>query len=121
MESGEHTWRRLIFWRYRLAQETDDTQGSRKSVFYGWYIVGTLFFATFVGVGSRQGFGVFVEAWEEDFGASVGAISVAAGIGWAVNGIVQPFFGRLTDKLGGRRVLIWGVLAITLWNFAEAA
>ncbi len=62
-----------------MAQETDDTQGSRKSVFYGWYIVGTLFFATFVGVGSRQGFGVFVEAWEKDFGASVGAISVAAG------------------------------------------
>ncbi len=121
MQSGEHKLRRLIFWRYRLAQETDDRQDSGKSVFYGWYIVGTLFFATFVGVGSRQGFGVFVEAWEEDFGASVGAISVAAGIGWAVNGIVQPFFGRLTDKLGGRRVLIWGVLAMGLGTMLVAA
>jgi MFS family permease len=104
-----------------LAQQTDERQDSRKSVFYGWYIVGTLFFATFVGVGSRQGFGVFVEAWEEDFGASVGLISVAAGVGWAVNGIVQPFFGRLTDALGGRRVMIGGVLAMGLGTMLLAA
>jgi MFS family permease len=104
-----------------LTDQSDDQQERSKSVFYGWYIVGALFFATFVGVGTRQGFGVFVEAWEVDFGASVGAISVAAGVGWAVNGVVQPFFGRLTDALGGRRVLIWGVLAMGLGTMLVAA
>ena len=89
--------------------------------FYGWYIVGALFFATFIGVGSRQGFGVFIPAWEEDFDVSVTLISTAAGVGWVVNGLVQPFFGRLTDAVGGRRVLIFGVLGMGLATLAVAA
>ena len=104
-----------------MADRTSAPQERREGVFYGWYIVGALFFATFVGVGSRQGFGVFVEAWEEDFGVSVGAISVAAGVGWVVNGLVQPFFGRLTDAFGGRRVLAFGLLAMGLGTLSIAA
>ncbi|MCH7907520.1 MAG: MFS transporter [Chloroflexi bacterium] len=104
-----------------MADRTSAPQERREGVFYGWYIVGALFFATFVGVGSRQGFGVFVEAWEEDFGVSVGAISVAAGVGWVVNGLVQPFFGRLTDAFGGRRVLVFGLLAMGLGTLSIAA
>lgn len=80
--------------------------------FYGWYVVAALFFATFMVIGVRQGFGVFVESWEEDFGASTTAISAAAAIGWVINGISQPFFGALTDRIGARRVLIYGMLGI---------
>ena len=87
-------------------------------IFYGWYIVAAMFFATFVGVGTRQGFGVFVKAWEDDFGTSVGLISVAAGIGWVVNGILQPVFGRLTDTYGGRRVMIISIAALGLSTIA---
>ncbi len=87
-------------------------------IFYGWYIVAAMFFATFIGVGTRQGFGVFVKAWEDDFGTSVGLISVAAGIGWAVNGLLQPVFGRLTDIYGGRRVMI---ISITALGFSTIA
>ncbi len=87
-------------------------------VFYGWYIVAAMFFVTFMGVGTRQGFGVFVKAWEDDFGTSVGLISVAAGVGWAVNGMLQPVFGLLTDKYGGRRVLIISLTALGLSTIA---
>lgn len=89
-------------------------------VFYGWYVVGALFFATFIGVGSRQGFGVFVESWENDFGVSVGTISIAAAIGWVVNGLSQPLFGRLTDVFGGRRVLVFSMIAMGLGTIAIA-
>ncbi len=80
--------------------------------FYGWYIVAALFFATFVVIGVRQGFGVFVEAWEEDFGVTTTAVAAAAAIGWVINGVAQPFTGALTDRLGARRVLIYGMLAM---------
>ena len=104
-----------------MADQTGDAQERRQGVFYGWYIVGALFFATFVGVGARLGFGVFVEVWEEDFGVSVGTVSLAAGLGWTVNGLVQPFFGRLTDAIGGRRVLTFSLLAMGLGTLAVAA
>jgi len=78
----------------------------RGELFYGWYVVGALFFATFMVVGTRQGFGVFVATWEEEWGVSVGRISVAASVGWLLNGLVQPFFGRIVDRVGGRPVVL---------------
>lgn len=43
-------------------------------------------------------------------------VSLAAG-GWlitvrAVTGVGAPFFGALTDRLGGRRVMLWGLLLL---------
>ena len=49
------------------------------------------------------------------------SLSVAAGVGWVVNGLVQPFFGRLTDAFGGRRVLVFGLLAMGLGTLSIAA
>ncbi len=81
-------------------------EAEQSGLFYGWYVVGALFFATFLVVGTRQGFGVFVETWEEEWGVSVGRISVAASVGWLLNGLVQPFLGRLVDRVGGRPVVL---------------
>lgn len=106
--------------RYRLAEQTGAHDSRREGAFYGWYIVAALSFATFTTVGVRQGFGVFVLAWEEDFGVSVGTISVAAGVGWAINGLVQPVFGHLTDAFGGRRVITLSVLAMGIGTVSIA-
>jgi MFS family permease len=89
--------------------------------FYGWYIVAALFFATFIAIGVRQGFQIFVETWEEDFGAKTSVVTAAAAIGWVMNGVSQPYFGRLTDRLGGRRILILGMAAIGLATLGVAA
>ncbi len=83
-----------------------------RTAYYGWYVVAALFFATFVVIGVRQGFGVFVETWEEDWAASTTAVTAASAIGWVLNGVSQPFFGALTDRFGARRVLIYGMLAL---------
>ena len=82
------------------------TSSSTDERFYGWYIVGALFFATLMVVGTRQAFGVFVETWEEEWDVSVSAISVAASVGWLLNGLSQPFFGRMVDRIGGRPVVL---------------
>lgn len=88
--------------------------------FYGWYVVGALFFATFLVVGTRQGFGVFVETWEEEWSVSVGAISIAASVGWLLNGLVQPFFGRVIDRIGGRPVVLASMAVMGLAFIAMA-
>ena len=38
-----------------------------KKLFYGWFVVGALFMANFLGQGGvRNGFGIFVETWENE-------------------------------------------------------
>ena len=96
-----------------------NTNDNNKSVFYGWYVVAALSFSTFFVLGVRMGFGVFVSAWQEEFAVGVSTVSIAASVGWLTNGFGQPFFGRLTDRIGGRRViaaslLIMGIGAIAM-------
>ena len=83
-----------------------------KGLFYGWYVIAALFFMTLLAIGSRQGFGVFVETWEKDWGVSTATVSIAASVGWLVNGLSQPLFGRLTDLYGGRKVVIPSLLVM---------
>ncbi|MEK9659031.1 MAG: MFS transporter [Chloroflexota bacterium] len=74
-------------------------------LFYGWYVIGALFFMSLMGVGGRQGFGLFFPIWQERFDVSISALSAIAAAGWVVNGLSQPAAGALTDRFGGRRVM----------------
>jgi sugar phosphate permease len=96
-------------------------ESKRGGIFYGWYVVAALFFASFLAIGSRQGFGVFVKTWEEEWGVTTAAISVAAAIGWLANGFSQPLVGYLTDKYGGRPVLVISLTVMALATVAVAA
>ena len=89
--------------------------------FYGWYVVGALFFSMFLGVGARNGFGIFVETWEREFHASVATISIAAAVGWLVNGVSQVVFGRMVDRFGGRIVVTIGLIVMGLGTASIAA
>ena len=73
--------------------------------FYGWYVAGALSFAMFLSIGLRQGFGIFVQTWQQEFGVGVATISVAASIGWFINGSSQVLMGWLIDRMGGRIVV----------------
>lgn len=86
--------------------------------FYGWYVVGALSFALFLGFGVMQGFGVFVETWEEDFGVSVGTISIAAALGALFSGLSAPLMGRLVDRTSGRLVVVGSLVVIALGAIA---
>jgi MFS family permease len=91
----------------------------RPALFYGWIIVATTFLIALVTVGGRNAFGVFVVPMSEEFGWSRSTISLAAALGYLVNGLSQPFVGQLFDRLGGRKVIlmslaIFGVMTILL-------
>jgi MFS family permease len=92
---------------------------ARPAIFYGWVIVAATFLIALVTVGGRSAFGVFVVPMSEEFGWSRSTISLAAALGFLVNGLSQPFMGRLFDTLGGRKVIlaslaVFGVTTVLL-------
>ena len=89
-------------------------------VFFGWYIVAATVFIAFIGVGARQGFGVFVVPMSDDFNWSRSSISFAASLGFLLNGIVQPFIGGIFDKFGGRLVITGGLIVVGISTFSLA-
>jgi MFS family permease len=83
-------------------------------IFYGWFIVAAGFFALFVSMGARNGFGVFVVPMTGDLGWTRTEISAAISVGILVNGLSQPFLGRLYDQYGGRIVISLSLLVLGL-------
>ena len=87
-------------------------RSSRSPLFYGWLIVGLCLFINFVALGGRSSFTVFVIPMSDDFGWSRSEISLAASIGLLVNGLTQPFVGRLYDRYGARKIVIPSLLVL---------
>ena len=79
---------------------------SQPAVYYGWFIVATTFFISMVSVGTRNGFGAFVVPMETEFGWDRSTISWAVSIGFLVNGLSQPFLGRLFDTYGVKVIAV---------------
>ena len=74
-------------------------------LFYGWLIVAVGFFTLFLATGARNAFGVFVVPMSEELEWTRSQVSAAGAIGILINGLTQPFIGRLYDKYGGRSVI----------------
>jgi sugar phosphate permease len=90
-------------------------KGSR--IFYGWYIVGAMFFMGLIGVAPRQALGLFFDTWSEEFGVTVSQLSAVAAAGWLINGVSQPIVGALTDRFGGRIVMFVSMIAVGIGTF----
>ena len=80
--------------------------------FYGWNVVGAMFFGMFLVLGTRNSFGVFVETWEREWNVSTTDISVAAAIGWIINGFSQPILGKIVDRYGGRMMVVVSTIVL---------
>ena len=93
---------------------------ARPAIFYGWVIVATTFLIALVTVGGRSAFGVFVVPMSEEFGWSRSTISLAASLGFLVNGLSQPFVGRLFDTLGGRKVILASLATVGIMTILLA-
>ena len=87
---------------------------------YGWFIVSALFLTSAIGVGTRQGFGVFVDTWGEDWEVNVSTISLAAALGWLVNGLAAPILGQMSDKYGPKSVMILCSIVISAGSILVA-
>ncbi len=96
----------------------------RQGIYYGWYVMATAMFIAGVTTGARNGFGVFVIPMIEDLDFSIvflgihieerTGISIAAGLGWLMNGITQPLVGQLFDRLNSRKVILLSLLVAGL-------
>ena len=97
------------------------TSSTKQPVFYGWYIVATVFFISLVSVGARNGFGAFIEPMEEALKLEDrSTMTWAASLGFLVNGLSAPFIGRLYDRMGIKVIVVClGILGIfTILLFA---
>ena len=91
-----------------------------KKIYYGWLIVGVLFLFNSIGIGTRQGFGIFVDTWGSEWEVNVSSISLAASIGWLVNGLANPILGQLSDKYGPKIVMVFCSLIVSLSSILVA-
>ena len=86
-----------------------------RKVFYGWYIVGAGFIATFLNnTAVTIGLSAFIPLVKADMGWSVAAISLGFSIKQFEAGLMGPVGGYLIDRFGPRRMSTIGILVMTL-------
>lgn len=75
--------------------------------FYGWYIVGAGFFISFIGIGARYSYGVFVKSFDADFGMTRAATSGIFSVYMLLSCLLAAMGGWALDKYGPRKVAIF--------------
>ncbi len=85
-------------------------RASTARFFYGWLIVLIAFGAMFVSAGTFVTFGQLINPLSQAFGWSVGVIALASTVRQLTNMAAAVPVGRLTDRLGPRRVMTAGAL-----------
>ena len=102
---------------------------SRTGIFFGWWVVfvsAALIFLT--GGTFFYGFSVLFNPIVNEFGWSRVSVSFAFSLRSEVGGIAAPVVGFLVDRVGPRRLMVFGVVAVavgfillsrveTLWGF----
>ncbi len=83
---------------------------SKPRFFYGWLIVLIAFLTTFVISGTFVTFGQFIGPLSQAFGWSVGLIALASTVRQLTNMSAAVVVGRLTDRVGPRRIMAAGAL-----------
>ena len=90
-------------------------QFRRPKIFYGWYIVfATGFVMTIATVPLFHAMTLWAVALENHFGWPRGQLSLALTLTRIEGGLMGPVEGYLTDKLGGRKMVLIGFLILGL-------
>jgi MFS family permease len=67
-----------------------------------------------VTMGARQSLGLFVSPLNSSTGLGITAISLALAVGQLMWGVIQPVAGAVADRYGSARVLIAGLLVLSI-------
>jgi MFS family permease len=85
-----------------------------------WIVLGALTLCLLASTGIRAVFGVYIKPMEAEFGWSRGALSMAAALSLLLLGAVGPFFGRLADRWGPRRVIVLALILLGVGSIASS-
>jgi MFS family permease len=77
-------------------------------LFYGWIVLSAAFLIIMIGIGTMFSSGVFLIPLQEEFGWSRSEISLASFLNWIAFGLFSFLCGTLSDRIGTRRVVIFG-------------
>jgi len=76
----------------------------KDAVFYGWFIVGASFLISFMGIGARYSYGVFLKSIEMEFGMTRGATSGVFSLYMLLCGVFAVLGGGAMDRYGPKKV-----------------
>lgn len=83
----------------------------RFKIYYGWWIVVSMFIVMLVHSGMAfYVFGIFYKPLIEEFGWNRATVSLAISIYLLTIGFSAPIAGKLTDNFGGKSVLLGGAI-----------
>ncbi len=74
--------------------------------FYGWFIVGVLFFVSIIDGGFTYTFSTFLKPLTEEFGWSRAETATAFSLYLLIGGLILPVWGWLVDHVGARWVFL---------------
>jgi MFS family permease len=83
-------------------------------IFYGWVVLGAAFLIIMIGIGTMFSSGVFLIPLQEEFGWTRSEISMASFFNWIAFGLFSFLCGTLSDRLGTRRIVIFGGVVLGL-------
>jgi MFS family permease len=84
-------------------------------------VVGVLFLAQAVAMGTRGTIGLLVAPWEQEFGWDRAAVSVTASLGFLVYGVAQALAGRFADRTGPRAIFAASMVLLAAGAAAVAS
>jgi MFS family permease len=91
------------------------------SFYYGWFVVSVSFLIVLLSMGVYGSFGNFLKPMSAEFGWDRTTVSLPAAVAILMNGLFQPFVGRLVDRFGPRRVITLNLLLLACSTAAIAA
>lgn len=92
-----------------------------QALYYGWVVVGASFVIVMLSTSVRMSFGNFLQPMSIEFGWDRATVSLPAAVAMLMNGVFQPFVGRLIDRLGPRLVIALGLCLLAVSTAATAA
>ncbi len=86
----------------------------RPRIFFGWYIIGLMIIAMMLVYGVRTSFSIFFAPVLDDFGWFRGSTALMLSLNIFIYGLAAPVAGFLVDRWKPRRVIVIGLVILSL-------
>jgi MFS family permease len=87
---------------------------TRRSIFYGWWVVAAFSVTTFISTGIRHAVGPFLKPIVADLGLDRGSFSAVIALSLFLWGVFMPLAGMALDRFSVRAVTAVGTLLLVL-------